>query len=74
MTKLENRQTVVFYVRSNVFDGSFSTQFMSPDLSKIETIQKETFEELLTAIDQLCYERIPRSVKLKVIYEADLDR
>lgn len=74
MTKLENRQTVVFYVRSNVFDGSFSTQFMSTDLSKIETIQKDSFEELLTAIDQLCYERIPRSVKLKVIYEADLDR
>lgn len=67
-------QTVVFYVRSNVFDGSFSTQFMSPDLSKIETIQTDTFEELLTKLDELCYQRIPNSVHLKVIYEADLDR
>lgn len=67
-------QTVVFYVKSNVFDGSFSTQFMSPDLSKIETLETPTFEELLTKIDELCYQRIPRSVRLKIIYEANLDR
>jgi len=67
-------QTVIFHVTSNVFDGSFSTQFMSQDLSKIETLEAPTFEELLTKIDELCYQRIPRSVKLHIEYEANLDR
>lgn len=67
-------KTVVFHVASNIHDGSFSTKFMSEDLSRIERLEAPTFEELLTKIDELLYKRIPYGVKLRIIYEANLDR
>lgn len=70
----KERREVLFYVKSDIHDGSFSTQYLSDDLSQIIRIEAETFEKLLTELDEILYKKIPENVKLKVIYEVDLDR